>query len=189
MGFHKMPILIIIVMAFLVIACEPADNRRIYEIFDSGEIIECTFIEILPHEMTNFSRYEVALSYQRNSIMLRAMESEGVLIITRDGTIETLDEERHEIIYSHAKENGCDYIINEDMTYDRIMRDRLNPGPIGQMFGGIIFITDERMTLSAFEREYSDKQYFSCRARIPDERFEIEGNVCNTDMFMELLKE
>jgi len=185
---NKIILVFFIVLTLMFSACQPIDNRKIIDIFNSGELIECTYIEIPPEERINVSRHEVLVSYGSDSIKMESNEYVGFLMITRQGTIEPLLEDRHSIIYEDALENNCDYLINEDLTYDYVLRERFNQQLMSQLFGGMPFIMDESKTLSMFERENRDKIEFTCRAIIPDNRFELEGNICDVNMFEEFLR-
>ena len=186
---YKEMILAFVFVSFIVLsACQPIDNRRIVDIFNSGEFMECSYIEIPPEERVDFSRHEVIVSYRSDSIKLESREYEGFLMITRQGTIEPLLEDRHSLIYETAMENDCEYLINEDLTYDYVLRERYNQQLMSQLFGGIPFIMDESRTIPMFERENREKPEFRCRGTIPDNRFELEGKICDVKMFEEFLR-
>ena len=185
---NRLRALILLVIAVLVLgACETTDHRRITEIFDSGEIIECNFREAIPQEHELIETGDMRISYARGIVLLENLGTDNYILITRTGTYEPLDQERHSRIYDTAFGMGCEYIVNEQLSYEIIRRALHTNSNIANVFGGIPFITDESRTLQGFENNNRDKIDFRCKAIIPDGRMEDQENSCSITDFDDIL--
>lgn len=180
-------ILLLSVALMFLAACETIDNRRITEILDSGELIECNFRETIPQENELIETGDMRISYSRGAVLLENMETDNYILITRTGTYEPLDEDRHSQIYDTAIGMGCEYIVNEQLSYEVIFRGLQTSNEIARVFGGIPFITDESRTLQGFENNNRDKIGFECSAIIPDGRMEDRDNSCSITDFDDIL--
>jgi hypothetical protein len=173
--------IIAIIIIFILSGCQSNSNNIIIsEVYDSGQIIECSFVELPPEGMLELEQYEVVLSYQKSNVRIELKNSDTFLLITENGTIEPLNERRHAQIYEPAKNDNCEYIRNSELTYNLILLEKHGFGLVNQMFGGVPFIINDKFTISNFEKENKEKKDFTCKVEEKDSRFDINGKICET---------